>query len=266
MPVIGSHDRREDTVFVPSKISRVIVLTHERSGLLSHTISSLSITSSYEVCVFDDGSSTDEKMKELERVGDKVVVRRLPKQGLVRSWREVFRGLGGELRAGILKPDDGIVLVEDDLLFEKGWDSVLLDMAGGCADIGFKPGAMTCFRCHSDPQSKIRDLRGVSAYQSMCHGFQINMVPAFIFGRDDFLDEAVKKSESGGHGLDVWFVGGLSDSLGLVNFMSERSYVAHIGAGRSVAESFGYVPFSGVGYGLSPVMLRQAMEVSMGSQ
>jgi hypothetical protein len=146
--------------------------------------------------------------------------------------------------------DDGVVMLEDDLLFAPSWDDTLLKMAQGVTRLGLAPGAMTCFRCHEEPQAPIMDLNGVRAYQSMQHGFQVNMVPLGVFKNMGVFEEAAINSENGDHGIDIWFIGGLAHRMGLTSFMSEQSWVAHTGAGRSIASDQGYASFDGVGFEL----------------
>jgi glycosyltransferase involved in cell wall biosynthesis len=227
------------------------MLTYERPGLLTATLESLrSASPDLHVVIYDDGSESQEKLQELLEVEDKGFhVNREPHRGLVRTWMKVFDDLSIALDVTVAE-DEGIVLLEDDLLFAEGWEFTLLKMAQGAAMLGYKPGAMTCFRCHDEPQSQIVDLNGVNAYQSMQHGFQVNMVPAGIFKRMDVFEEAAKNSENGDHGIDIWFIGGLAHRLGLTSFMCEQSWIAHNGAGRSIAGGQGYASFKGVGYDL----------------
>jgi hypothetical protein len=250
MPVVGQHEKRLEKTRTPESIAVSVMLTYERPGLLTATVESYLKTTDVPLVVYDDGSEAGEKFRELDAVEAMgVTVHREPHRGLVRTWRKVFHDFAAGLDL-VYTGDEGIVLLEDDLLFAEGWDATLLKMAKGVEVLGLKPGAMTCFRCHAEPQAEIVDLEGVRAYQSMQHGFQVNMVPMWVLGKDVFLDEAVDNSESGAHGIDVWFIGGMSHRLGLTSFMSEQSWVAHVGAGRSVAEGQGYRSFKGVGYSL----------------
>lgn len=252
MPIVGQHEKRVEKVNVPQEIVRAVMLTYERVGLLTATVESYKKTTDIPLYIYDDGSATDEKMKELdvvEKMG--CVVYREKHRGLVRTWRKIFYDFSAGIDL-VYAADDGIVLLEDDIIFAKGWDKTLLKMAKGAKDIGLKPGAMTCFRCHKVPQAQIHNLNGVNAYQTMQHGFQINMVPMGVLNENKFLDEAVERSEEGdqGLGLDIWFIGGMADRLDLTSFMSEQSWVAHVGANKSVAEGQGYKSFKGVGYNL----------------
>jgi len=251
MPVVGCHNKPQRGPLTPSRISHAVMLTYERAGLLTATLESLMRASpDLHVVVYDDGSETPEKLAELDTVeASGIHVNRLGHRGLVRTWMEIFIALSAGVNT-VYEEDAGIVLLEDDLLFASGWDQTMLRMAKGVERLGLKPGAMTCFRCHEEPQAKVYDLNGVQAYQSMQHGFQCNMVPAWVFDQAAFLEEAAQNSEKGDHGIDVWFIGGMAHRLGLTSFMSMESWVAHVGAGRSVAADQGYVSFKGVGYNL----------------
>jgi len=251
MPIVGKHERPQEQALVPKTIVRAVMLTYERPGLLTETLKSLKEASpNLKVVVYDDGSKSEEKLRELDAVErGGVHVNREPHRGLVRTWVKVFFDLAATIDV-FYEAEDGVVLLEDDLKFAKGWDDVLLRMAQGVADIGLKPGAMTCFRCHERPQAPIVDLNGVRAYQSMQHGFQVNMVPIGVFDNLPVFEEAALNSDKGCHGIDIWFIGGLSHRLGLTSFMSEESWVAHTGAGRTIAGKQGYLPFNGEGYNL----------------
>lgn len=247
MPVIGEHSKLEKSIPAPSRIVAAFMLTYERPGLLLRTVNSfLNTVPHIPLTIYDDGSETNEKRAELDWVqglGPKIV--RGDHLGLVRTWMKVFEDMGDQF-----DDNDGIVLLEDDLLFAQGWNKILIRMAQGAAEMGFKPGAMSCLRCHAYPQAQLMSLEGVQAYQSMQHGFQVNMVPAWVLRRKDLIEEAVGLSESGRHGMDVWFLGGLSHRLGLTNFMSYQSWISHVGGGQSVAEGQGYQSFYGLGYNL----------------
>jgi hypothetical protein len=245
MPVIGEHSSPE-RIEAPSRIVGAFMLTYERPGLLLKTVTSYLQNADIPLTIYDDGSESNEKRAELDwisRQGPEVVME--PHRGLVRTWIKVFEDIADKF-----DDNDGIVMLEDDLLFAPGWHETLVRMAQGAKNLGFKSGAMSCLRCHAHPQAQIRNLDGVEAYQSMQHGFQVNMVPAWVLKRKDFLEEAVELSEGGNHGLDVWFLGGLSHRLGLTNFISYQSWVSHVGGGQSVAEGQGYRSFHGLGYNL----------------
>jgi hypothetical protein len=82
----------------------------------------------------------------------------------------------------------------------------------------------------------------------------------------DVFEEAARNSENGNHGIDIWFIGGLAHRMGLTSFMSEQSWVAHVGAGRSIAGGQGYASFKGVGYELVHGLLADAASEADGSQ
>jgi hypothetical protein len=255
MPIVGRHLKDDRGVKTPKSIDLVVTLTYERPGFLTRTVRSLRRTADVPVIIYDDGSTSQEKLDELSRLeADGFLVSREPHRGFIRSWVYIFH----QLRESFLSPEAGVVLLEDDMIFSFGWDETLLQMAAGTEDLGLQPGAMTCFRVHEEPQAVVRSLRGVEAYQSMQHSFQINMVPAFVFDEVEFYEEAANNAEAGRHGIDVWFLGGLSHRLGLTNMVSVDSWVAHIGAKKSIVEGQGYQSFSSMGYGLSPELRREA--------
>ena len=257
MPVIGNHTKAVKASTTPTEVSLAVILTYERPGLLTATIDSLRAASpDLRFVIYDDGSESQEKKDELKAIWERggISVSEEPHRGLIRSWVKIF----GDFVSWSFKPTDGIVLLEDDLLFAKGWDDTLLKMAQGTAALGLKPGAMTCLRCHETPQSQVLNLNGVEAYQSMQHGFQVNLIPAYVFNKHWFYEEAAKNAEAGRHGIDVWFVGGLSHRLGLTSMMSCESLVAHVGAGNSIAGKQGFESFNGMGYNLPPELLREA--------
>jgi len=260
MPIVGQHKTKRD-VWTPTSIETVVVLTYERPGLLTKTIASIKAASpELYVVVYDDGSTSPEKLLELETVEESGIhVNREPHRGKVRTWLKITFDLSCCIN-NTMTESSGVVLLEDDLLFAPGWDETLLKMAGGVEDAGLKPGAMTCFRGHEEPQNLVRELREVRAYQTMQHGLQVNLVPAHVFNHQDVLMEAARLSEEGRHGLDVWFIGMLSHRLGLTSFCAEQSWVAHTGAGNSIAETNGSKPYSGIGYELSSELIRSVMD------
>lgn len=267
MPVVGSHESKNKPQAV-DRIALAVILTFERTGLLSATLESLKKASQdLHVIIYDDGSQSEGKLMELRELEDKGYhVNYEPHRGLVRTWMKIFDDLAISLDTVGFAENDGVVLLEDDLLFSKGWDETLLKMAKGVADKGLNPGAMTCLRCHEVPQAQIMNLNGVRAYQSMQHGFQVNMVPIEIFRKMWVFEEAAVNSENGEHGIDIWFIGGLSHRLGLTSFMSEESWVAHTGSGRSIAEGQGYATFKGVGYNLVHGLLGETLDQADGAQ
>jgi hypothetical protein len=254
MPVIGQRKEKVKPPF-PRRIARVAVLTYERPGLLSETIERLRLESpGLDIVVYDDGSQMAGKLLELsyvERGGVKVV--RMPHEGFLASWRKVIALMGD------LEDNDGVVLMEDDVLVAPKWDQTLLSMAAGTSAMGFKPGAMTCLRCHDVPQSEVVELNGVLAYQSMGHGFQVNLFPAWVLKQTEVVDKAF--AMAGRNGFDVWLIALLSDVLGLVSFSSNYSWAAHLGAGCSSIEALGSRSFQGVGVDLMPGLARKAAQI-----
>lgn len=251
MPIVGSHEKRVEEVLTPRRIAMAVVLTHERPGYLTRTLESLRKASPWlKVVVYDDGSDSDEKLEELQFVEENGYhVNYGVHRGFVRTWMQVFFDISRGID-NVYDRSDGIVLLEDDLIFAKGWDGVLLAMAAGVEALGLRPGAMTCFRCHGEPQNPLVNLNGVMAYQTMQHGFQLNMFPAWVFDERKMLEEAADNSENGEHGIDIWLMGLMAHRLGLTSFMSEQSWVAHVGASQSLVESQGFRSFKGVGYNL----------------
>lgn len=257
MPIVGQHKKPAKKPLVANSISHAVMLTYERPGLLTETLRSLKAASpDLWVVVYDDGSESEEKLEELKEVeANGVHVNREPHRGLVRTWMKVFFDLSCGLD-NVYIDEEGVILLEDDLLFAPGWDETLLRMGKGVAELGLNPGAMTCFRCHKEPQGPIVELNGVRAYQSMQHGFQVNMVPLGIFRDLSVFEEAAQNSEKGEHGIDIWFIGGLSHRLDMTSFMTEQSWVAHTGACNTIAGRQGYASFKGYGHNLVHCLLQ----------
>ena len=224
-----------------------MMITHERPGLLAATVRSFqSRTMDASLTIFDDGSESKEKRSELDKVelsGVRVI--RLPKAGFITTWMSAF-----EWARQTMKDVGGVVLLEDDLSFAFGWLDVLRKMYEGTVDLGWVPGAMSCLRVHEVPQAKVVNLRGIEAYQSMGHSFQVNLMPWEIILAKNMIEGAEKDARRGYHGLDVYLLGAISHQLGRINFMSVRSWVAHEGVDASVVEGQGYRSFRHRGYGL----------------
>jgi hypothetical protein len=166
--------------------------------------------------------------------------------GFINTWKQAF----GWAHRMFLHRVGGLVLLEDDLVFAKGWLDTLVKMHDGAIDAGHLPGAMSCLRVHNEPQNAVVSLNGVDAYQSMMHGFQVNLVPFEVILREDVFDESEKAARGGGHGIDVHWLGNLSHRLGRKNFVSMQSWVAHEGWNRSVVEGQGYGSFKHRGFNL----------------
>ena len=223
-----------------------VLLTYERAELFLRTVESFRDKSGdLPLLVFDDGSTEPSKVAALVQAecDSFTSVERMPRRGLVDSWV-------GVLDTARTADVENLVLLEDDLVFATGWLDVLERMQGGVRDIGFKPGAMTCFRCHAEAQSEIRDLRGVRAYQSMYHAFQVNMIERAVLDRFDVVEEAAKKTKEQYPGFDIYFLGLLSHRLRRINFCSMESWVGHTGVGNSVTALGGKLSFAHRGYGL----------------
>ena len=225
---------------------QALMLTHERPGLLSETVASFNKTASISLTVIDDGSESVEKKAELDRLeAEGTTIWRFSKGGFVNTW---VRALG---RArGSMRDVGGLVLLEDDLSFAKGWMCILRRMYEGAADLGYMPGAMCCLRPHEEIQAKKIVLDGVDAYQSMWHGFQVNLMPWEVIENEKLIQLAAEQTLRKKHGIDVYLLGGISDRMGRTNFISIESWVAHEGVGRSLVESQGYKSFQRRGYGL----------------
>lgn len=196
--------------------------------------------------VVDDGSSSPEKEAELKGIGGMAEVRRIPHGGFCRSWVSIFEWLKEEKRA------DAYVLLEDDLVFAHGWLDVLMKMHRGLLDAGFVPGAMTCLRYHPEPQGQVFTFGDVQAYQSMYHGFQVNLVPREFVERTDLVLQAAGDVAPGRHGFDVNWMALLSHRLHAVHLICTRSWVRHIGVGVSMVTAQGFRTFNHPGYCLVP--------------
>jgi hypothetical protein len=223
---VGEHPKMEKPEVCEFKNPIALVLTYNRAGLLIGTVKSfLETVSNVPLHVFDDGSESAAKHSELDCLEDVVKVHRLPHCGFVESWRAIFRFV----RA--LNCYDSVITLEDDIVFAKGWLDVLKSMQAGIADLGLLQGMTSCFRPHSEPQSQLIDLRGIRAYQSMAHSFHVNLMPIEVVNREDVFDESAKEviSSKSGKGLDVYWVGNISHRLHRCSFVSEQSWVAHIG-------------------------------------
>lgn len=224
---VGEHPKHKTEV-CEFKKPVALVLTYNRTGLLTGTVNSfLNTTSCIPLHIFDDGSDSDTKHLELGILENLAKVHRLPHAGLAQSWRTAFELI---YKMGVY---DSVIMLEDDIVFAKGWLDVLRDMQAGIAGMGLLQGMTTCFRSHSVPQMPLVSLNGVRAYQSMAHGFQVNLMPMAVLGRLDIFDEAAEMMEfckkKTGQCLDIYWVGLLSHRLHRVNFVSEQSWVAHIG-------------------------------------
>jgi hypothetical protein len=159
--------------------------------------------------------------------------------------------------AAALKGYDSVITFEDDIVFADGWLDVLKKMQAGVAEKGLLQGMVTCFRPHSEMQSSKFDLKGVTAYQSFSHTFQVNLMPKAVIDGLDIFDEAaaeVAKSRTG-KGLDVYWVALLAHRLHRVSFVCEQSWAAHVGF-ESVVDKQGYMSCGYAGVNLVPELKR----------
>jgi hypothetical protein len=234
---VGEHKRIERAGVPELGVVAAMMVTYDRPGMLLGTVRSYFASGDVpELVVFDDGSGAEGKDEELREVASLgAVVMRMGHSGFIGTWRKAF-----EWAREVRRDAAGFVLLEDDLRFAPGWVGVLRRMHGGAADRGLKPGAMSCLMAHGEPQGVPVLLRGVEAYQSMMHGFQVNLVPREAVLREDVFEEAARASAAGRHGLDVHWLGLLSHRLWMTNFVSTSSWVSHEGAGRSVVAGQGY--------------------------
>lgn len=243
----------------PKKLGMVVAMmaTYERAGMLTRTVESFARTApDVPLTVYDDGSETLNKKAELQHLeAEGVEIVRLPHGGFVSLW---MKALEDAASVGA----EGFVLLEDDLSFAPGWLDVLRRMHDGAMAMGRKPGAMSCLRVHSEPQGVPVVLGGVEAYQSMMHGFQVNLVSREAVLRRDVLEEAARRSAEGSHGIDVNWIGLLSHRLGMMSYVSMRSWVAHEGSGTSVVKGQGYRSFEHRGFELVDSLTRSSTEKS----
>lgn len=215
-----------------------LMITHERPGMLKKTVLSfLDKTPGLKLTIFDDGSSTQAKLDELVEIETYgICVVRCPKSGFIGTWLKAFEWTR-EHKSGL----GGVILLEDDLSFARGWNDVLVSMYEGAADLGFMPGAMSCLRVHDLPQNMmIVSLRGISAYQVMWQGFQVNLMPWEVIENRKLIDDAAQLAKNGKHGIDVYLLGMISDRMGRTNFVSMESWIAHEGLHASLVEAQGY--------------------------
>jgi hypothetical protein len=244
---VGEHQRiRRDTEPPMGEVAAMMA-TYERPGLLEKTVRSFMATApGVPLVVFDDGSLSSEKREELylvEGLGATVV--RLSHAGFISTWLEAFRWARAHLVGS-----GGVVALEDDLSFAKGWLDVLRWMHDGVARLEKLPGAMTCLRVHDTAQSAIVNLGGVQAYQSMGHSWQVNLLPWPVVMDEALQEAAAACARKDRHGLDVHFIGLMSHLRGRTSFMATRSWVAHEGLGKSVVKGQGYRPLEHRGYEL----------------
>ena len=220
------------------------MITHERPGLLSMAVDSFLETTRGQtpLVVFDDGSTSADKSEELTRVGRRGVrVDGLTHCGFIGTWSRILK-----MARNYERVHDSIIMLEDDIIFAKGWVDILQRMQRGIAELGFKQGMTSCFMPHDKPQSPVRSLQGVDAYQSMAHTWHCNMMPLEVLEDWHVFEEAAASARESakksvrGNGLDVYYVGGLAHRLRRVSFVSTSSWVKHVGVGSSLVEGQGF--------------------------
>jgi len=216
-----------------------LMVTHERPGFLLATVGSFWRSAPHlHLYVFDDGSTSPDKEDELELVretGAEII--RLPHMGFAETWLQAFHFAKRNLIAY-----DSLVLLEDDIIFAEGWLDVLSRMQRGIHDMGFEQGFTSCLRPHLNPQSRVVELDGIRAYQSMAHTWHVNMLPFEVLERMDVIEESVDevRKSTMGRGLDVYLVGNLAHRLKRLSFVSMESWVGHMGFAHSLVASQGF--------------------------
>jgi len=216
-----------------------MMITHERPGFLLATVNSFRMTApDVRLHVFDDGSHTESKIAELEmvrRMG--AVVIRLPHSGFANTWERAF-----DFARRSLVGYDSVIMLEDDIVFAKGWLDVLKRMQRAIPERGLKQDMTSCFRPHMELPSESVSLGGVEAYASMAHSFQVNMMPFEVLNRMDVIEESVREANESnrGLGLDVYLVGNLAHRLHRTSFVSTASWVGHMGACCTVVGKQGW--------------------------
>lgn len=245
---VGEH-KKEDSKPKGCPCDRPVAMmvTHERTGFLMATVTSFLLTApDTHLYVFDDGSKSKEKEIELDMVKSMgIEVVRFPHRGFAETWLDAFRYAKENFVAY-----DSLVMLEDDIVFARGWLDVLTEMQQGIADLGFKQGFTSCLRPHLRAQSTVVNLGGVEAYQSMAHTWHVNMVPFDLLKRMDIIEKSVEEvnKSKAGRGLDVYLVGNIAHRLKCVSFVAMQSWVGHMGFDSSLvaAQGFGSCKHPGV--------------------
>lgn len=252
MPVVGNHPKRVQNIAPRiSKIGLVAVLTYERPGLLTQTIESLLKTGTFNIRIYDDRSQSPEKRDELLSLQDRYgfSIYYLPFHSPGESWLEAIKLINSD----DIPQRDGVVLVEDDLLFRKDWDKTLLSMADGAYFQGFNVGMCSVFRHNPTTPSAPVTLNGIEAYRSVFHTFQCNLIHVDVLKKIDllYLGKELGKSQ---HGVDTHLVGWLSHN-GYTNFICAESWVAHMGVGESIN---GRIALGSIGINMDIDFLKEA--------
>jgi hypothetical protein len=191
-----------------------------------------------------------------------VVVVRLPHAGFANTWMWALK-----FARRSLVGYDSVVMLEDDIVFAKGWLDILKRMQRAIPERGLKQGMTSCFRPHVELPSEPVDLDGVEAYSSMAHSFQVNMMPFEVLSRMDVIEESVEEANKSkrGLGLDVYLVGNLSHRLHRTSFVSTASWVGHMGACCTVVGKQGWGACKHAGVNLVDE-LKSLEEPCMGSR
>jgi len=227
----------------------MLMVTYERPGALTATLDSFfNTTSGMVLHVLDDGSSSDEKKAELDKVETRgVMVHRMPHRGIGPTWMEIFR-FAKENASG----HDSVVFLEDDLRFSVSWLDVMASILLGSIEKGYKTGMVTCFRAYDDACWECKQVEvvgGVEVFRPENNSFQANIFLPELLDNMGMMDEAAMRAESEGWGIDKQLCQDMREKMGRVNFCSVRSYIEHTGCGRnpSIAREHGYVcyPFRG---------------------
>ena len=118
---------KSKVVVKPPYMGRVasMMVTYERPGLLTKTVASYmaSHNDPPPLVVFDDGSTSDEKIRELAKVRNMgAIVMEMKHTGFIDTWEQAFEWA----HRMFLNRAKGLVLLEDDITFAKGWLDVLM--------------------------------------------------------------------------------------------------------------------------------------------
>ena len=235
---VGEHEKRQGAKASPCENPVALMITHDRPGLLLATVGSFwKTTSCVPLNIFDDGSTHRDKAAELELVrGTGAVIHKLPAMGFARVWQHAFLFAKEHLRAF-----DSVIMLEDDIVFAKGWLETLQAMQKGIVGLGLGQGMTSCFRPHEEPQNPVVELCGIEAYQSMAHTFHVNMMPMDVLRDFSVVEESVSEviNTRRGLGLDVYLVGNLAHRLNRQSFVAMQSWAAHLGL-ESIVEGQGF--------------------------
>jgi hypothetical protein len=165
-------------------------------------------------------------------------VTKMPHQGFARAWQQILT----ETKSVFGSLHDSVIMLEDDIVFAEGWLETLQSMQRGIAARGLRQGCASCFRPHLEPQSKVVELGGVPAYQSMAHTWHANLMPMSVLDNMEVLTESVDEvlASRRGLGLDVYYVGNLAHRLNRTSFVAMESWVAHRGYKNSLVSKQGF--------------------------